>query len=67
MKLRHVALPALVVSLFLASCATTDSELSQKEKDKLARDMERANQKQAQAQEKMMKEATRTNQPKGYR
>ena len=67
MKLHRFALPALVVSLFLAGCATTDSELSQKEKDKMARDMERANQKQAQAQEKMMKEATRTNQPKGYR
>jgi len=67
MKLRRVALPALVVSVLLAGCATTDSELSQKEKDKMARDMERANQKQAQAQEKMMKEATRSTQPKGYR
>jgi hypothetical protein len=33
----------------------------------MAREMERANQKQAHAREKMMREATRSTQPKGYR
>jgi len=63
-KLLRASLFALTVSAFLAGCATTDTELTQKEKDKIARDMERASQKQAQAQEKMMREATQGNQRK---
>ena len=62
MKLRWY-LCALVVGLFLAGCAT-DSELTQKEKDKMAREQQREAQKQAQAQEKMMNQGT---QRKGMR
>ena len=60
MHSRLVTLIGIAVGALLAGCATTDNELSQKEKDKIARDMERANQKeartQAQAQEKMLRE-----------
>jgi hypothetical protein len=38
----------------LAGCAT-DSELSQKEKDRMAREQQREQQKQAQQQEKMLR------------
>lgn len=61
-------LPLVTASLaLLAGCTTTDSGLSQKEKDKIARDMERANQKEAQAQAKMMREATQGTQRRGTR
>ena len=58
MKHRSFTLKAIAVTTLLAGCATTDSELTQKEKDKIARDMERQSQREAQAQAKMMREAT---------
>ncbi len=54
MKTRWLLVTLITAACSLAGCAT-DSELTQKEKDKLARDMERENRKQAQAQEKMMR------------
>lgn len=65
---RRVTLPALAVSLLLSGCATTDTELTQKEKDKIARDMAREEQKQQQAQAKQMREATQgTKTPRSLR
>lgn len=57
-----VALSLILVtaSAALAGCAN-QPELSQKEKDRMAREMERENRKQTQAQEKMMRTNTRTN------
>lgn len=43
-----------------AGCAN-QPELTQKEKDRMAREMERENRKQTQAQEKMMRTNQRTN------
>jgi hypothetical protein len=54
MKTRWIALPLLAAGFGLSGCAS-NSELSQKEKDRLAREMERENQKQAKSQEKMMR------------
>jgi outer membrane biogenesis lipoprotein LolB len=65
MKPRWIVLSA-AVALFLAGCAT-DSELTQKEKDKMAREQQREAQKQAQAQEKMMREGTQSQQRRGIR
>lgn len=58
MNPRRVTLPALAVSLLLSGCATTDSEMTEKEREKLAREQARAEQKQAQSQAKQMREAT---------
>jgi hypothetical protein len=55
---RLLRCPLLATVLLLASCTTTDSEMSQKEKDRLAREMAREDQKQAKAQEKQLREAT---------
>ena len=61
MKSCRATLIAVAVSALLAGCATTDNELSQKEKDKIARDMEKANRKEAQSQSqnqsKMMRDS----------
>ncbi len=57
MKIRGQGWNLLAVAALLAGCAT-DSEVTQKEKDKMARDAEKQNQKQAQAEAKMMREAT---------
>lgn len=67
MKTRRIALLVIAASLLLAGCATTDTELTQKEKDKLARDQARAEQKQAQDQAKMMRDATQGASKKGIR
>ena len=66
MKPRYMILSAAAAALVLAGCAT-DSELTQKEKDKMAREQQRDAQKQAQAQEKMMRDATQTQQRRGTR
>ena len=50
-------LSALAAALFFAGCAT-DSELTQKEKDRMAKEQEREAQKQAKSQEKMMRAGT---------
>jgi hypothetical protein len=60
---RWVALGALAAGLFLAGCAT-DSELSQKEKDRIEREQQREAQKQAKSQEKMMRETTGQRNPR---
>lgn len=68
MNPRRVTLFALAVSLLLSGCATTDTELTQKEKDKIARDMAREEQKQQQAQAKQMRDATQgTKTPRALR
>lgn len=67
MKARSLLVIVTASIVLLTGCTTTDSELSQKEKDKIARDMERANQKEAQAQAKMMREATQGTQRRGTR
>ena len=56
MKPRSILLSAVAAASILAGCAT-DTEPTQKQKEKMARDIERENQKQAKAQEKMMREA----------
>ena len=66
MKSRWIALGACGASLLLGGCATTD-ELTQKEKDRIAREQAKADQKEAQAQAKMMKEATQGSARKGAR
>jgi hypothetical protein len=58
MKRRCVSLIAVAVYAVLAGCATTDEELSQKDREKMAREMEKANRKEAQNQSKMMRDAT---------
>lgn len=50
----------LLGALGLGGCAT-NSELTQKEKDRMAREMERESRKQTQAQQKMLGGNTRTN------
>ena len=57
MKTRWILLVVMVVATFVAGCAS-DSQLSQKEKDRLAREQERAAQKQAQTQAKQMRTGT---------
>lgn len=64
MKTRRFALPALALTFVLFGCATNDTELTQKEKDRIAREQARADQKEAQAQAKRMREATQGNQRK---
>jgi len=67
MKTRWLNFPALAVIILLAGCATTDTELTQKEKDKIAREQARLEQQQQRAQEKAMREATQSNQRRGTR
>lgn len=67
MKTRRLSLFALAASALLAGCATTDTELTQKEKDKLAREQARLEQQQQRAQEKAMREGTQSNQRRGTR
>ncbi len=68
MKARWFALPAMAMSLAFFGCSTTDTELTQKEKDRIAREQARAAQKESQAQEKRLREATtQGNQRKGVR
>ncbi len=58
MKTRWYAFTVLTVVLGFAGCAN-QPELTQKEKDRMAREMERESRKQTQAQEKMMRGNTR--------
>ena len=55
MKFRRAMLVVLIVTLF-AGCAT-DRELSQKERDAMTREMDKANRREAQNQAKMMRES----------
>jgi hypothetical protein len=57
MKPRWIFLHTIAAAILLAGCAS-NSELTQKEKDRLAREQEREAQKQAQAQAKMMRTGT---------
>lgn len=67
MNTRWLSLFALAATILLAGCATTDTELTQKEKDKIAREQARLEQQQQRAQEKAMREATQGNQRRGTR
>lgn len=67
MKTRWLSCPALAVIILLAGCATTGPELTQKEKDRIAREQARFDQQQQRAQEKAMREATQSNQRRGTR
>jgi hypothetical protein len=65
MKTRRFALPALAAEPSCSSAAPpTIPRLTQKEKDRIAREQARADQKEAQAQAKRMREATQGNQRK---
>jgi hypothetical protein len=55
MKTRWTLLNAFVATLVLAGCAS-NSEPTQKEKERMAREQQREAQKQAQAQSKLMRE-----------
>lgn len=70
MKVRWILLNLLAAALVITGCAT-NSELTQKEKDRIAREMERENQKQAQAQaraqERALRQSTGGNQDRGFR
>ena len=57
MKTSWFLLLVMIVATFVASCAS-DSQLTQKEKDRLAREQERAAQKQTQTQAKQMRTGT---------
>jgi len=64
MKACRATLLALGVITLLFGCATTDEPLTQKEKDRMAREMERANRKEAQSQAKALRDPTqRRNDP----
>jgi outer membrane PBP1 activator LpoA protein len=67
MKAPWIVLKAVLASVVLAGCSTTDNEISQKEKDRLAREQARADQKQAQAQQKMMQNSSPGTSRKGSR
>lgn len=67
MKLRLTILSVCVVALTVGGCATQDTELTQKQKDKLDREQARAEQKQRQAQEKMMRDSNQGTRSKGIR
>lgn len=67
MKAPWIVLKTVLAGVLLAGCATTDNELSQKEKDRLAREQARADQKQAQAQQKMMQNSSQGTSRKGSR
>jgi starvation-inducible outer membrane lipoprotein len=67
MKRLAQSLIIILVSLALSGCATTDSGVSEKDKEKITRERERANQKEAQSQSKMMKEMSQPTQRKGPR
>ena len=67
MKAPWIVLKTLLAGVLLAGCATTDNELSQKERDRLAREQARADQKQAQAQQKMMQNSSQGTSRKGSR
>ena len=58
MRAPWIVLKTVLAGIFLAGCATPDTELSQKERDRLAREQARADQKQAQAQQKMMQNSS---------
>lgn len=66
MKPRWIVLSVALAAISLSGCAT-DSELTQKEKDRMAREQQREAQKQAQAQEKMMRDATQNQQRRANR
>jgi hypothetical protein len=56
LRVPHAFLAGAVVIAFLAGCATTDDGISQKDREKMAREMEKANRKDAQNQSKMMRD-----------
>ena len=63
MKSRWLILSAFAAALFFAGCAS-NSELTQKEKDQMAKEQQREAQKQAKAEEKMMRTGTGQRQPR---
>ena len=70
MKARWILPHLLAAALVITGCAT-NTELTQKEKDRIAREMERESQKQAraqaQAQDRALRQATGGNQDRGFR
>ena len=60
MKLHRTTLLAIIVSALLSGCATTEPEMTQKERDKIDREMQKANRQNAQAQEKAMRSTGQT-------
>lgn len=56
MKACRAILFALTVATLLGGCSTTDDGMSQKEREKMAREMEKADRKEAQSQAKMMRD-----------
>ena len=67
MKAPWLARKTVLAGIFLAGCATPDTELSQKERDRLAREQARADQKQVQTQQKMMQNSSPGTSRKGAR
>ncbi len=66
MKARCAALLVFAVCILLASCATSGGEMSQKERDRIDREMARTSQKNAQAQDKAMRQSTGQNNQRGF-
>ncbi|MEO6246417.1 MAG: hypothetical protein ABIQ12_13365 [Opitutaceae bacterium] len=66
MKPHRAALVLFLISgLVLSGCATTDREMTQKEKDKIDREMQKANRQNAQEQSKAMRSMSgQTRQPR---
>lgn len=67
MKPRLLSLSACLVALLVGGCATQETELTQKQKDKLDREQARMEQKQRQAQDKAMRDSTQGNRSKSTR
>ncbi len=62
MKLRRASLLIGAVSILLSGCATTDQEMTPKEREKIDREMQKASRQNAQAQEKAMRSTGQTKQ-----
>lgn len=59
MKLCSALLAMGVMGTLFTGCATSGNEISQKDRARMEREMERADRKQAQEQAKMMRDPTR--------
>ena len=62
MNLPRATVFAFAICALLAGCATTDQEMTDKEKAKIDREMQKANRQNAQSQEKAMRGAGPTKQ-----
>ena len=67
MNARLLSFSACLAALVFGGCATQETELTQKQRDKLDREQARMEQKQRQAQDKAMRDSTQGNRSKSTR